>query len=406
MEGGMHIALGITGCIAAYKAALIVRELQKRGINKISVIMTDSATRFITPLTFEALTSNRVITGMWEPVESREITHISLARSADLLLVAPATADIIGKFANGIADDFLSTFYLAFEKQVVAAPAMNKEMWGHKQVQTNIKKIEDAGVRIVLPGKGYLACGEEGEGRLADIGTIVEAVFDALEPSKKLLGKRFLITAGPTREPIDDVRFISNPSTGKMGYAVAEEAARMGAEVKLISGPVQLDAPKDVSVIRVNSASEMANAVKHNIKSTDVLVMAAAVGDFKPKTAAKGKMKKESVPMTLELEQTEDILSSIKESSIFKVGFAAEIGGAEEKARGKMIRKGLDIIVANDVSEEGSGFGTDTNRITVLNKDGSSERLGLMTKNEAAQRLLEYIIKNLPGKDRSGKKTR
>ena len=402
----MHIALGISGCIAAYKAALIVRELQKRGISCISVIMTDSAARFITPLTFEALTGNRVITGMWEPVESREITHISLAHSADLLLVAPATANIIGKFANGIADDFLSTFYLAFEKQVILAPAMNKEMWGNQQVQANVKKIEAAGVRIVRPEKGYLACGEEGEGRLADIETIVEAVIDNLKPSKKLIGKRFLVTAGPTREPIDDVRFISNPSTGKMGYAVAEEAARMGAEVTLISGPVQIAAPPEVKVVGVNTASEMANAVRQNAKNNDVLVMAAAVGDFKPKEAAKGKMKKESVSMTLELEPTEDILSSIKDFPIFKAGFAAEIGSAEEKAREKIIRKSLDIIVVNDVSENGSGFGTDTNRITILNKDGSSESHGLLTKREAARRLLEYIIKLLPEEDRGGKKRR
>lgn len=402
----MHIALGMTGCIAAYKAALIVRELQKRGINKITVIMTDSATRFITPLTFEALTGNRVITGMWEPIESREITHISLARSADLLLVAPATANIIGKFANGIADDFLSTFYLAFDKHIVVAPAMNKEMWDHPQVQSNIKKIEGCGVSIIPPGRGYLACGEDGEGRLADIKDIVDAVFDVLKPSKKLLGKKILVTAGPTREPIDDVRFISNPSTGKMGYAVTEEAVLMGAEVTLVSGPVQIVPPKDVRIINVNTSSEMAKAVKENIKCNDIIIMAAAVGDFRPKSSAKGKMKKESVSMSLELEPTEDILASIKDSKIFKVGFAAEIDNAEAKAREKMSRKNLDIIVANDVSEEGSGFGTDTNKITILNKDGSSERYGLLTKHEAARRLLEHIAAHLSEEGRVGKKSK
>lgn len=391
----MHIALGITGCIAAYKAAIIVRELQKRGVGRISVIMTESAARFITPLTFEALTGNRVITGMWEPVESREITHISLARSADLLLVAPATADIIGKFANGIADDFLSTFYLAFEKQTVVAPAMNKEMWNHRQVKANVKKIGEAGVTIVPPGKGYLACGEEGEGRLADICKIVDAVFEVLKPQKILAGKKILITAGPTREPIDDVRFISNPSTGKMGYAVAEEADKLGAEVTLISGPVQIPAPQNVKIINIHTAEEMSSTVKKEIQSADVLVMTAAVADFKPKDSKTGKMKKESVPMNLGLEPTEDILLSLKDSKAFKIGFAAEIGGAEEKAKEKMVRKGLDMIVANDVSEEGSGFGTDTNRVVIFGKDGFSERTELITKNEAARRILKLIAGRL-----------
>lgn len=398
----MHIALGITGCIAAYKAALIVRELQKRGIGKISVIMTDSATRFITPLTFEALTSNRVITDMWQPVESREITHISLAGSADLLLVAPATANIVGKFANGIADDFLSTFYLAFEKQVIIAPAMNKEMYAHQQVKANLRKIEEAGVKIVPPGKGYLACGEEGEGRLAEISDIVDAVFEALKPSKKLLGKKFLITAGPTREPIDDVRFISNPSTGKMGYAIAEEAERMGAEVTLISGPVQLAKPEGVSLVSVTTASQMAKAVKEKIQSVDVLIMSAAVGDYRPKSSSKGKIKKEAVPAVMEIEPTEDILLSVRDAKAFKVGFAAEIGSAVEKAAEKMRRKELNMIVANDVSEEGSGFATDTNRITILSEDGSSESPGLVTKKDAACRLLELIAKKLSTEENRG----
>jgi phosphopantothenoylcysteine decarboxylase/phosphopantothenate--cysteine ligase len=405
MEGGMHIALGVTGCIAAYKAALIVRELQKRGAGKITVIMTESASRFITPLTFEALTGTRVITGMWEPVESREITHISLARSADLLLVAPATADIIGKFANGIADDFLSTFYLAFDKQTVIAPAMNKEMWGHIRVQENIRKLEETGVYIVPPGKGYLACGEEGEGRLAEIGKIADAVFDILKPQKILAGKKIVVTAGPTHEPIDDVRFISNPSTGKMGYALASEAASFGACVTLISGPVQLDPPADVELVKVCTAAEMSKAVKEKIKKADVLIMAAAVADFRPKSPAAGKMKKESIPSELDVEPTEDILLAIRESRIIKIGFAAETGGAEEKAKEKMRKKDLDIIVANDVSEAGSGFGTDTNRITIIGKDGSIENLGLLTKKEVAGRILEKLAELLSKEDRGGKKT-
>jgi phosphopantothenoylcysteine decarboxylase/phosphopantothenate--cysteine ligase len=405
MEGGMHIALGVTGCIAAYKAALIVRELQKRGAGKITVIMTESAARFITPLTFEALTGNRVITGMWEPVESREITHISLARSADLLLVAPATADIIGKFANGIADDFLSTFYLAFEKQTVIAPAMNKEMWGHIRVQENIRKLEETGILFVPPEKGYLACGEEGEGRLAEIGKIADTVFDILKPQKILAGKKIVVTAGPTHEPIDDVRFISNPSTGKMGYAIASEAAILGAEVTLISGPVQLDPPADVELVKVGTAAEMSTAVKEKIKKADVLIMAAAVADFRPKSSAAGKMKKESIPTALDVEPTEDILLTIRESRIIKIGFAAETGGAEEKAKEKMRKKDLDIIVANDVSEAGSGFGTDTNKITIIGKDGSVEKPGLLTKKEAAGRILENLAELLSKEDRGGKKT-
>jgi len=401
----MHLALGITGCIAAYKAALIVRELQKRGIGKITVIMTDSAARFITPLTFEALTGNRVITGMWEPVESREITHISLARSADLLLVAPATADIIGKFANGIADDFLSTFYLAFDKQTVIAPAMNKEMWQHTRVQANIKKLEEIGVRFVAPERGYLACGEEGEGRLADIGKIADAVFDALKPQKILAGKKIVITAGPTHEPIDDVRFISNPSTGKMGYALASEAVKFGASVTLISGPVQIDPPGDVELVRVRTAAEMSAVVKEKIKKADVLIKAAAVADFRPKNSTAGKIKKESIPSTLDLEPTEDILLAIMESPIIKIGFAAEIGGAEDKALQKMRKKGLDMIVANDVSEPGSGFASDTNRITIIEKDGSIKKFGLLTKKEAACRILENLVALLSKEDQGGKRT-
>jgi phosphopantothenoylcysteine decarboxylase/phosphopantothenate--cysteine ligase len=401
----MHVALGITGCIAAYKAALIVRELQKRAVGKITVIMTESAARFITPLTFEALTGNRVITGMWEPVESREITHISLARSADLLLVAPATADIIGKFANGIADDFLSTFYLAFEKQTVIAPAMNKEMWGHIRVQANIKKLEEAGVRFVPPGKGYLACGEEGEGRLAEIEKIADAVFDALKPQKILAGKKIVITAGPTHEPIDDVRFISNPSTGKMGYALASEAVRFGADVTLISGPVQLDPPADVELVRVCTAAEMSEAVKEKIKKADVLIKAAAVADFRPKSSTAGKIKKESIPSSLDLEPTEDILLAIRESPIIKIGFAAEIGGAEDKALQKMRKKGLDMIVANDVSEQGSGFASNTNKITIIGKDGSIKKFGLLTKKEAACRVLESLAGLLSKEDQGGKRT-
>jgi len=401
----MHIALGITGCIAAYKAALIVRELQKRGVSKITVIMTESAARFITPLTFEALTGKRVITGMWEPTESREITHISLARSADLLLVAPATADIIGKFANGIADDFLSTFYLAFEKQTVIAPAMNKEMWRHIRVQANINKLEENGDRIVPPGKGYLACGEEGEGRLAEIEKIADAVFDALKPQKILAGKKIMITAGPTHEPIDDVRFISNPSTGKMGYALASEAVRFGADVTLISGPVQIDPPGDVELVRVCTAAEMSAAVKEQTEKADVLIMAAAVADFRPMSSIEGKIKKEYIPSTLDLEPTEDILIAIRESPIIKIGFAAEIGGAEDKALQKMRKKGLDMIVANDVSEQGSGFASDTNKITIIGKDGSIKKFGLLTKKEAACRVLESLADLLSKEDQGGKRT-
>jgi phosphopantothenoylcysteine decarboxylase/phosphopantothenate--cysteine ligase len=401
----MHIALGITGCIAAYKAALIVRELQKRGVGKITVILTESAARFITPLTFEALTGNRVITGMWEPVESREITHILLARSADLLLVAPATADIIGKFANGIADDFLSTFYLAFDKQTLVAPAMNKEMWSHIRVQANIKKLEETGVRFVPPGKGYLACGEEGAGRLAEIEKIADAVFDALKPQKILAGKKIVITAGPTHEPIDDVRFISNPSTGKMGYALASEAVRFGADVTLISGPVQLDPPADVELVRVRTAAEMSAAVKEKIKMADVLIKAAAVADFRPKNSTPGKIKKESIPSALDLEPTEDILLAIRESPIIKIGFAAEIGGAEDKALQKMQKKGLDMIVANDVSEQGGGFASDTNKITIIGKDGSIKKFGLLTKKEAACRVLESLAALLSKEDQGGKRT-
>ncbi|MBN2134235.1 MAG: bifunctional phosphopantothenoylcysteine decarboxylase/phosphopantothenate--cysteine ligase CoaBC [Acidobacteria bacterium] len=390
----MHIALGITGCIAAYKAASIVRELQKRGVTKITPIMTSSAQKLITPLTFEALTNQRAITDQWSPPESREITHISLARSVDALLVAPVTANTIGKFANGIADDFLSTFFMAIEKPVVIAPAMNKEMWSKEAVQKNLDILRERGVHIVDPDSGYLACGEVGAGRLAEIKKIVDTLFDILKPEKILLGKKIVITAGPTREAIDPVRYLSNPSTGKMGYAIAEQAVAMGADVTLISGPVEISPPNDIKMIPVVTALEMNDAVEKSIVGADALIMTAAVADFRPASIATGKIKKDKMPREIKLERNPDILLSLKDNkNIIKVGFAAETENIEGNAKKKLESKGLDMIIANDVSEPGSGFGSDTNRVIMISKKNESESLEMMSKKDVAI----VILKKLAG---------
>jgi len=397
----MHIALGISGCIAAYKAAIIIREIQRKGIRDISVIMTESAQKFITPLTFEALTNRRVITGMWERTESREISHVSLARRVDLLLVAPASADIIGKFASGIADDFLSTFYMALDKPVVIAPTMNREMWAHPQVQENVEKLKNKGDVIVEPESGYLACGEEGVGRLASAEKIVEEVLKILAENRPLLGKRFVITAGATREHIDAVRFLSNPSSGKMGYALAEAAARMGADVTLISGAAQIPAPENLKRIDVVTADQMANAVTDAVKSADVLIMAAAVADFKPKKSHSSKIKKNKMAHSIEIEPTGDILKSMKGSGGFiKVGFAAESDDIIENAKLKLKDKELDIIVANDISRADTGFASDTNEITIIDRGGFQKKYDLMSKTEAAEVILKHIIKLLSNKNK------
>ena len=391
----MKIALGVSGGIAAYKAAEIVRLLQDRGVT-VQVVMTRAAQEFVRPLTFAALSGQKVITGMFEGaggeanVESA-IEHIAVAQSVDALLVAPATADVLGKFAHGIADDFLATLYLATKAPVIVAPAMNVNMWENAATQTNLEILRARGVRVVEPGEGYLACGMVGAGRLAEPETIVRAALEALGAKQDLAGETVLVTAGPTREPIDPVRYIGNRSSGKMGYAVAEAALRRGAKVILISGPTALTPPGGAEVIRVETASEMRDAVLGNLRRATIAIKAAAVADFTPKQRAEQKIKRKG-PMTLELEPTFDILAEmarLRQSQIL-VGFAAETHNALENARKKMRDKQVDAIVVNDVSRPDIGFDSERNAVTILTADEVTEAEG--TKLEVAQKVLDSVV--------------
>ncbi|HET9695458.1 MAG TPA: bifunctional phosphopantothenoylcysteine decarboxylase/phosphopantothenate--cysteine ligase CoaBC, partial [Terriglobales bacterium] len=363
----MLIALGVTGGIAAYKAAEILRLLQDRGVRS-QVIMTRAAQEFVKPLTFAALSGQKVITEMFSSDYGDQanldsaVEHISVAESIDALLVAPATADMIAKFAHGVADDFLSTLYLATTAPVIVAPAMNVNMWNHVATQANLEVLRKRGVRIVEPGSGYLACGMIGAGRLAANETIVEAVFDVLQGSKEMTGETILITAGPTREAIDPVRYISNRSSGKMGYALAENAARRGAKVILVSGPVSLKPPNGIELIPVETAAQMRDAVLARKDQATVIIKAAAVADYKPAKPLDQKMKRHEA-FSLDLAPTEDIatlLANRREGQIV-IGFAAETENVLEHARQKMLKKYLDAIVANDVSQPGIGFDSDQN---------------------------------------------
>jgi phosphopantothenoylcysteine decarboxylase/phosphopantothenate--cysteine ligase len=392
----MKVALGVSGGIAAYKAAEIVRLLQDRGI-AVQVVMTRAAQEFVRPLTFAALSGQKVITGMFdggasEPNVESAIEHIAVAQSIDALLVAPATADVLAKFAHGIADDFLTTLYLATKAPVVVAPAMNVNMWENAATQTNVEVLRTRGVRIVEPGEGYLACGMVGAGRLAEPEAIVAAMLETLGAKQDLAGETVMVTAGPTREPIDPVRYIGNRSSGKMGYAVAEAALRRGANVILISGPTALTPPGGAEVIRVETAAEMRDAVLGNLRRATVVVKAAAVADFTPKQKSEQKIKRKG-PMTLELEPTFDILAELarlRQSQIL-VGFAAETNNALENARKKMRDKQVDAIVVNDITQPGVGFDSDRNAVTILTGDEVSEADG--TKLEVALRVLDAVVK-------------
>ncbi len=394
----MKVALGVTGGIAAYKAAEIVRLLQDRGI-RVQVVMTRAAQEFVRPLTFAALSGEKVITGMFSPGEEREpnidsaIEHIAVAQSIDALVVAPATADVIAHFAQGIAGDFLTTLYLATTAPVVVAPAMNVNMWNHPATQANLEILRQRGVKIVEPGSGYLACGMTGAGRLAENETIVAAVLEALGASQDLGGETVLITAGPTREKIDPVRYLTNRSSGRMGYALAEAALRRGARVLLVSGPTALTAPAAAELTRVESAEEMRNAVLDLLPHATIVIKTAAVSDYRPKVTAGQKIKRKG-PMTLELEATPDILKeiSLRKQSQIVVGFAAETENVLENARQKLTAKRLDAIVVNDVSHEGVGFDSDRNAATILTHDAVVE-VPETTKWEVAQRVLDQVVR-------------
>jgi phosphopantothenoylcysteine decarboxylase/phosphopantothenate--cysteine ligase len=393
----MKVALGVTGGIAAYKAAEIVRLLQDRGI-RVQVVLTRAAQEFVRPLTFAALSGEKVITGMFSPGEEREanidsaIEHIAVAQSIDALVVAPATADVLAHFAQGIASDFLTTLYLATTAPVVVAPAMNVNMWNHPATQTNLDTLRKRGVRIVEPGSGYLACGMTGAGRLAENETIVAAVLQALGASQDLAGETFLITAGPTREKIDPVRYLTNRSSGRMGYALAEAALRRGARVLLISGPSSLTPPGAAEVTRVESTEEMRDAVLNLLQQSSIVIKTAAVSDYRVREAAGQKIKRQG-PLTLELEATPDILKEIssRKGSQIVVGFAAETENALENARQKLVSKNLDAIVVNDVSREGIGFDSDRNAVTIITRDEVVD-VPETTKWEVAQRVLDQIV--------------
>ena len=395
----MKIALGVCGGIAAYKAAEIVRLLQDRGI-RVQVVMTAAAQEFVRPLTFAALSGEKVITGMFgdqpgaEPanVESA-IEHIAIAQTIDALVVVPATADVLARFAQGIANDFLTTLYLATTAPVVVAPAMNVNMWNHAATQANLEILRKRGVRIVEPGEGYLACGMTGAGRLAENEAIVAAVMEALGASQDLAGETVLVTAGPTREKIDPVRYLTNRSSGRMGYAIAEAALRRGARVLLVSGPTAIAAPAAAELTTVETAEEMLAAVLKLLSESTVVIKTAAVADFRPKAAAGQKIKRKG-EMSLELEPTADILAEVarRKTSQIVVGFAAETENVLENARKKLAAKSLDAIVVNDVSREGIGFDSDRNAVTIISHSEVLE-VPETSKWEVAHRVLDQVVK-------------
>ncbi len=388
-----QIVLGICGGIAAYKAAEFLRLLVKSGASA-RVIMTAAAQRFVGGVTFEALSGSAVWTKMFDGGQEGVFRHIEWAGNADAVVVIPATADVIGRMAHGIADDCLTTFILAVKAPILVCPSMNVSMYENSIVQDNIDRLRLAGMHIMSPASGSLACGQEGIGRLADVETILEQLMGLLAP-KDLKGERILVTAGPTREAIDPVRFISNPSSGKMGYALANAAGRRGAEVVLVSGPTTLSAAEGVTVIKVTTAQEMFDAVMSQAETSSVVIKAAAVCDWRPARYFEHKVKKEGRLQQLDLEKTEDILKKLGEGKTDQilVGFAAETENLSENAGAKLIEKNLDMIVANLVGHVDSGFGADTNRVMFSYKEGESESLPLMDKKSLADIILDRVLK-------------
>lgn len=395
----MRIALGVSGGIAAYKAAELVRLLQDQGV-EVQVVMTRSAREFVAPLTFAALTGRKVITEMFEEgggaanVESA-IEHIAVAQSIEALVVAPATANVLAKFAHGIADDFLSTLALATKVPIILAPAMNVNMWEHPATQKNVEELRARGARIIEPEAGYLACGMTGAGRLAAVELIAKTVLETLGIRDDLRNETVLVTAGPTEEALDAVRYISNRSSGKMGYALAEASRRRGARVVLVSGPTHLAPPPGVTFESVKTAEEMAQAVSRQLGNLSVLLMAAAVADFRPVHANTGKIKKDGGAPVVEFEPTRDILAEVaqrRRPGQLVVGFAAETDHLVENAAKKLHDKRLDLIVANDVTQDGAGFDSDTNIVTLLFPDGRCKPLERMSKLDVAHRILDEVV--------------
>lgn len=392
----MLVALGISGGIGAYKAVEVARGLQKRG-HDVVAIMTHSATNFVGPLTFEAITRRKVITDQWESGANSDIEHISLASSIDLLLVAPATANLLGKFANGIADDFLTTLYTATKAPVLVAPAMNTQMFEHVAVRRNMAQLQADGVHFVDPGEGYLACGWIGKGRLAEPDAICDAAERVVRPAQDLIGVRLLVTAGPTYEDLDPVRYIGNRSSGRMGFALAEEATRRGARVTLVAGPSHVAVPSVHQVMRVRGAQDMHDAVLAHVDNADAVVMAAAVADYTPQVRAEQKVAKADGDLTIVLRRTPDILATLGArraaggGPAVLVGFAAETSDVVAKATDKLRRKQVDLIVANDVSRSDAGFDVDTNEVTLVSASGA-DVVPLQSKARIAGAVLDRLV--------------
>lgn len=402
------VLLGVTGSIAAYKAVDLASKLTQAGV-KVDVVMTECALEFVSPLSFSSITHRPTVTDMFDTPDEFEIEHIALAERADVVVIAPATANIIAKLAAGIADDMLTCSVLATKAPVILAPAMNVNMWENGITQDNVAKLHTRGFKIVEPGTGSLACGAQGKGRLADLEDILTAISQALRVKADLAGKRVVVSAGGTQEPIDPVRYVGNRSSGKMGFAMAEAARDRGAEVTLITGPTALDDPIGIDVVRVQTALQMRDAVKKAASKADVLIMAAAPADFRPARIAKSKIKKESLSeLSLQLVANPDIISEV-EGKTLKVGFAAESEDLVRNATAKLKRKSLHLIVANNITEAHSGFGTDTNKVTLIDSQGKIEALPLLPKSEVAHKVLDKVVDLLnasrknPGKPRRRK---
>ena len=393
MLKGKEIVLGVTGGIAAYKAAEFTRLLVKEGAN-VHVAMSEHAQEFVTPLTFQTLSGNPVATDLFTLVEDEKIGHVALADLAELIVILPATANIIGKIANGIADDFLSTMVMATKAPVLLAPSMNVNMWEHPSLKRNVQRLVDFGYHFVEPGEGELACHWYGKGRLAELGDVMEKIEDLFSP-KDLKGEKILVTSGPTQEPIDPVRYLTNRSSGKMGHALAKVARRRGAEVILLTGPTSLPAPRrDIKVLSVRTAEEMREAVLGQIEGCSVIIKAAAVSDYRPKVISRKKIKKGDSDTTLALEMTKDILGELgkRKGRRILVGFAAETEDLIANAKKKLLEKNLDLIVVNDVTKPGAGFGEDTNQVKMLFPSGELKDLPMMTKEEVSQIILSEVV--------------
>ena len=393
MLEGKCVVLGITGSIAAYKIASLASALKKLGAD-VEVIMTRNATNFINPITFETLTGHKCLVDTFDRNFEFNVEHVSIAKKADVFMVAPASANVIGKIANGICDDMLTTTFMACRCPKMISPAMNTAMYENAILQDNLAKLESYGMNVIKPASGYLACGDVGAGKMPEPEVLLDYILQKIEYEKDMVGKRVLVTAGPTREAIDPVRFISNHSTGKMGYAIARVASRRGAQVTLISGPTNLEVPLGVEVVNVSSASDMYEAVQKYFSNADIIIKSAAVADYTPTTVANQKMKKSDDDMSIELTRTEDILAWLGQHKLDNqklCGFAMETENLLENATAKLAKKNADMIVANSIATEGAGFGVDTNVATLITSDGA-EPLDMMSKEELAAVILNRLI--------------